>query len=185
MAARRSNAALRERVAHLNEVLGCVAYSRLYSYPADSPDVHTVVLPRGDAARLTTPSGYPSLWLSVVQRCRIDERVPPPIAFTIATVAYEYAILDEDGAEIIAYHWHPSGSSRFTRPHLHVSSRVRPLAVGAAQLEPRPTRPVDLAQMHITTGVISLADVVHLLIQEFSVTPLSTSWASILEDSFL
>src|SRR5688572_24850290 len=55
-------------------------------------------------------------------------------------IAYRYVLFDENGSEILAYHWHPTGASPVTTPHLHVSARRGDL---------------DLSPAHLPTGVVS------------------------------
>ena len=94
--------------------------------------------------------------------------------FEVTTISYRYRLLDPAKQEIIAYHWHPEGESPVTYPHLHLTSRVRPIELGVA------FDPVALAEMHLPTGSIRLADVVRLLIAEFGVAPRRPDWATIL-----
>lgn len=88
--------------------------------------------------------------------------------------AYDYEISDRDGHEILTYHWHPEGVSPVTEPHLHLSGRLRPLDLG-----PRDA-PVALGEMHLPTGVVTLAQVVQLLITEFGVEPRREDWGTVL-----
>ena len=90
-------------------------------------------------------------------------------------VAYQYQLLGADGREVLAYHWHPTGVSPVTWPHLHLSGRLAPLDAGRGQA------PIALGGMHLTTGLVTLADVVRLLITEFDVRPRRGDWATVLE----
>jgi hypothetical protein len=90
---------------------------------------------------------------------------------------YAYEILDRDGSEIIAYHWHPLGLSSVTHPHLHLSNQIRPIELGRSQA------PLPLADMHLATGVVPLAHVVRMLIEEFGVEPLRDDWDAVLPRS--
>jgi hypothetical protein len=95
----------------------------------------------------------------------------------VSTSAYRYHILDRDDREILAYHWHPEGVSPVTEPHLHLSGRLRPLDIGA------PDTPVALGEMHLPTGIVSLAHVVRLLIAEIGVEPRRDDWETVLRSS--
>lgn len=97
-----------------------------------------------------------------------------PGRYTGRTAAYAYRILEPNGREIVAYHWHPTGESAITRPHMHLSSRMPAIDLG-----PR-FDPVVLAEMHLPTGRIRLADVVRLLIEEFGVAPQRPDWQAVL-----
>lgn len=85
-----------------------------------------------------------------------------------------YQLLDTDETEIIAFHWHPTGISRVRDPHLHLSSKLRPVPIGQAGDE------APLASMHVPTGFVPLADVVRFLIDDFGVIPLRDDWSDVL-----
>ncbi len=86
---------------------------------------------------------------------------------------YRFDLLDREGRESLAYHWHPTGVSPVTLPHLFLSGRLAPLDVGRGQ------EPVALGAMHPTTGPITLTDIVRLLITEFNVEPRRPDWAAV------
>lgn len=92
-------------------------------------------------------------------------------------MSYEQRILDRDDREVLAFHWHPTGLSNVTDPHLHLSSRLGQIEMGRNQA------PLDLAEMHIPTGFVTLEDVVRLLITEFGITPLRSDWDALLTEN--
>lgn len=94
--------------------------------------------------------------------------------FEARTTYYAYEILEHGGREIVAFHWHEQGKSRVVAPHLHISSRMPTIDLG-----PR-FDPVVLAEMHLPTGLVRLADVVRLLIEEFGVAPRRADWEAVL-----
>ena len=89
---------------------------------------------------------------------------------TLIAVGYRYSFRDAGEHEILSYHWHPHGQSRFTQPHLHLGA--------AAQVRQR-----DLASAHLPTGVISLADVIELAIESFGVVPRVGSWRNVIAEA--
>ncbi len=95
--------------------------------------------------------------------------------YDVLAIGYRYHVLDLEGREIVAYHWHPTGVSPVTYPHVHLSRRLAPIPVG------RGGEPVALADMHLPSGVVTFADVVRLLITEFEVVPRRADWAAVLE----
>ena len=95
--------------------------------------------------------------------------------YEVRTISYRYQLLDRDRREILAYHWHPTGRSSVTFPHLHLSGRLAPLDVGRGQ------EPVALGEMHMSSGYVTFADVVRLLIAEFGVEPRRPDWAAVLD----
>lgn len=92
-------------------------------------------------------------------------------------VLYTYRLLNIEEREILAFHWHPSGLSDVTDPHLHLSSRLNPIDMGRNQ------DPLPLAGMHIPTGFVTLEDVVRLLITEFGVRPRHSDWDTVLREN--
>lgn len=102
--------------------------------------------------------------------------------YKVSTRHYQYRILDIAGREIVIYDWHPSGSSSFTTPHVHVPG------AGAITLAQRPGNPrlgvkTHLGDMHLPTAHIVLEDVVELLIRDFQVDPQRSNWESVLRDN--
>jgi hypothetical protein len=69
-------------------------------------------------------------------------------------------------------HRHNSGS--FYRgpddPHLHISASL------TARTDAISRQEIDLDSLHIATGHVSLADVVQMLITEFSIAPQQHDW---------
>jgi hypothetical protein len=88
--------------------------------------------------------------------------------------AYDFRILDTNERELLAWHWHPMGNSPITHTHLHVSSQIAPLDLG------RGLAPLPLADLHIPTGPVSLADIVRFLIAEVGVQPRKPDWQAVL-----
>jgi hypothetical protein len=88
--------------------------------------------------------------------------------------AYDFRILTTDNRELLAWHWHPTGTSAVTHTHLHLSGQIAPLHLG------RGTDPLPLADLHIPTGAVGLADVVRFLIAEVGVQPRKPNWQAIL-----
>jgi hypothetical protein len=42
----------------------------------------------------------------------------------VEVLGYLYAI-GYEGRELVSYHWHPSGSSPITWPHMHVGANIQ------------------------------------------------------------
>ena len=68
--------------------------------------------------------------------------------------SYQYGLGDDEGREIVAYHWHPPAG--FSSTHLHLSG-------AAGTLRP------ELQSAHLPTGYVPFADVVLMLIRDFNV----------------
>ncbi len=83
---------------------------------------------------------------------------------------YAYTLFDHAGRELLAFHWHPHGSSPIAFPHLHVSAALRgttPSGAGAV---------LPLDKVHIPTGCLSVADAVRLLVAELGVGARTHDW---------
>jgi hypothetical protein len=106
-----------------------------------------------DALILTVRLGY-----TIVQR---HDRL-----WDTAIFGWMFQVDGAIGRELFAYHWHPTGHSHVTVPHLHISGRTEPAEIGAA---------------HYPTGPVTLADVVRLLIQDFDVRPRRADWSRVLD----
>lgn len=91
------------------------------------------------------------------------------------TTASTYRLLDSNGAEFLAYHWHPIGASPVTWPHVHVG-RVE------TRMFPSGDR-LALAEAHLPTGMVSFAGVVRLLIDDLGVVPRRSDWRAILDET--
>jgi hypothetical protein len=132
-------------------------------------------MPVGEPARLWSIDRTWSLGFSMVETYTIEGgagRAP----FEVLRTGYWYDILDLAGREIIASHWHPSGISPVTTPHLHLTSRLGRLDLPGGGS-------VALGEMHIPTGYLDLSDLVGLLITEFDVEPRRPDWESVLRDA--
>jgi hypothetical protein len=126
----------------------------------DSP--RALALSHGRSALLP---GIGRLALKVTYRYRVDDCRG---TWNVETLGYEYALLDREGREIVAYHWHPmTGPSTMKAPHLHLG----PAAVVGHKM---------LARAHLPTGVVALQDILVLAISELGVKPRRRDWARIL-----
>lgn len=89
---------------------------------------------------------------------------------------YTLSLHDTLQRELLVYHWHPG---RFflgpDHPHLHVSAAL------TAQAEAQSSRLIGLDKLHLTTGQVSLAAFVRMLITEFGAAPLRSEWRDILD----
>ena len=141
-------------------------------HPADAP--HRLVLGEGAPVRLHVMPGEARIALAVRMRYSIVPVPADPSAgpWNVRVDAYDYALYDEGGREIFAYHYHPTGRSRVTAPHLHLR---------AAHV----TRS-DLAEAHFPTGHIPLTEILRMLLDEahatFGVRPLHRNWRAVLQE---
>ena len=75
----------------------------------------------------------------------------------------------EIGGDEVSYHWHPTGSSRVITPHMHIVSAMRLASNGK-----------PIGELHLPTGMVSLAAIVKFLIEELGVEPNRPDWERIL-----
>ncbi len=123
---------------------------------------HRLALADSDHVRLR---GEQHLSLDVAEHYRVRDTDD---GWWVEVVAYSY-ILGQDGRELIVYHWHPSGRSSITGPHLHVRADVH---IGDRWL----------GKVHLPTGVIRLADVVAFAIEDLGAQPLREDWARLIDE---
>jgi hypothetical protein len=110
--------------------------------------------------------GKPVLELRARMVYRLIEDPRPgygPIRVT--TRAYDYSLRLATGEAIVDYHWHPSGLSAETRPHLHL---------GSSQLAPDG---VIATKQHLSTGRITFESVIRTAI-ELGAKPKHADWES-------
>ena len=109
------------------KALGGIAARRLPGHP-----------PR--AARL---HAEPRLTLLVTEQYEVRQSTA---GWHVEIVGYLYAIGYEDH-ELVSYHWHPSGKSTITQPHMHVGAAVQ---IGDRWL----------GKVHLPTGMVGLEQVI-------------------------
>ena len=156
---------LRELQDLLDRVIGCVAIAPVQRVRPDRPDAPVVAFETpGESVPLRSPLG---LGLRVRLRARVGPVEGDPGRWQARIVAYQYALLDGDGREYVAYHWHPDGSSHVTEPHLHLGPAAH-VGVG------------ELAAAHLPTGPVSLASVVRVAVDGLGGRPLRADWTAVL-----
>ena len=84
-------------------------------HPAPRP--HSLLLNSGQTTRLV---GTSRLGLGLQQNYMIEAPEARGDLWTVRIVAYAYTMSDARQIEVLSYHWHPLGSSRMLRPHLHL-----------------------------------------------------------------
>jgi hypothetical protein len=131
-------------------------------YVADRP--HALTLGDGDPIPL---AGEHHLSLSVAQNDVLVESKGARGPWKVHITAYLYELRRGD-AELLVYHWHPSGVSPHTRPHLHIGPAAEP---GFAPLQ----------GAHLPTGRIALEEMLRMAIVEFGARPRRTDWERVLE----
>jgi hypothetical protein len=158
--------ALHAYVDPLQRALSCVTNAVLKHEGCDPLDTEKVLTTVPIATPLRAETRF---FISVVQHYRVVEDATSG-PFRISTAYYKYTLEDEEGDEILGYHWHPDGSSPYTRPHLHLGHGAR---IGRPDLE--------IVNTHLPTGRVALEDFVFLLIQGFKVKERRGDWEALLQ----
>ena len=162
MAGRSLGEAVRLHLGQIQQLVSCVTSSVLVVAGSRDATQRRGVSLAGGTADLAGAR----LKLAVQQHFRTFDLAG---RYTLIVVGYQYALCDAAEKEILAYHWHPIGKSRFTQPHLHLGP--------AAQVKQR-----DLASAPLPTSHVSLADVIELAIHHFGVEPRLDGWRQIIAE---
>jgi hypothetical protein len=156
----------------LKEVIGCVTDEGFVArirraggpYPASF---------QSDFAILDRVGGLPPMRLELTH----DYHVVPPDGgrglWRVSTAGWIYELADSRDQLIAAFHWHPEGSGRATRPHVHVHGHHDT---------------VDLHKLHLPTGRVPIESVVRFAIEDLNVVPRRSDWERVLdrhEEAFL
>lgn len=148
---------------------GCVSHARLLTTQARSGTVR--VLATSQPAVLSAPGALRGGALAVRLTAASEPARP-------AVTGYSYRLIERNGRELVAFHWHPDSNVPAPPfPHLHLS---------AALVVPKPSGDSDeilLDKLHMPTGFVSLPAVVRMLIEEFGVRPLMPRWQQRLADA--
>lgn len=91
--------------------------------------------------------------------------------YKVSTRGYMHSLQTIDGAEVIAFHWHPDGKSDVQDPHMHI---------GSTQLNPAG---VITKKHHIPGRRMSVEEVLRYCIEQVGVEPLRPDWKPVLADS--
>lgn len=123
---------------------------------------HALTLGDGDAVAVR------ELSLQIRQQYRIVENSGVGGPWKVSTTSYAYALLRDDHQEIVTFHWHPTGPSSITTPHVHIGS-------GAEAAFP------GLTGAHIPTGRIAIEQFLRLIIEDLGVEPVRDDWSDVLD----
>lgn len=147
----------------LQQAISCVSDGVLTT-ETDSVEVKLMLNPR----RIRCSNAFVSLSLrySAALVAHADQAVRS--RWLAHTTGYMCALDDDDGREILSYHWHPQGRSHVTTPHLH-------LGAGAGALRR------ELQKAHLATGLVTPIALLRLLIESFAVRARRTDWLPVLD----
>ena len=167
MPARRRDRTLAGETRRLTRVLSCVTPTPLVRSPLPpSTGLLSYTFPgafRGDWPHL---QGTHPLRLKFLYGFRSDEAHGRD---QVLPATYIYELLDENGERLVAYHWHPQGSSQVRWKHIHVRGDTLPMGPDRRGRDP-----------HLPTGWVHLEWVLRQAIEEFGVRPRRADWSAIL-----
>ncbi len=151
----------------LNDIVGSVTHHRLVVLSRGGGGLDALIGFRSSANVL---AAAPLRGAALAVRVFLDARDPSGDAARPIT-GYDYALLDRDGVELLAYHWHPGrGGLGQDAPHVHVSAALRPgRASGNAAI-------LSLDKRHLLTGPVALAGFLGMLVGEFGIAPVAADW---------
>ena len=166
MAGRRPREAVKAYFDPLRQAFSCVTRAGLVvSGYEPCETLHSLLLNQGEPTRLRSKIGL-SLAARMLYEIVSAEGDRGP--WKVRTAAYYYGLHDQEGHEILAYHWHPGapGPQGERSPHLHlgVGSGVSPL----------------LRKAHLPTGRVALEEILRLAIADLGVKPLRKDWRAVL-----
>lgn len=168
MAGRTPQEAVRNFLAPLKAVVGCITsegFVTRFSPRSDEPQTAAF---QGGFAILTRRSGK-ALSLELAHRYTVTKTDNERESWEVSTAEYIYDVSDESDELIAAFHWHPlitQVGEAVQWPHLH--------AYGARDA-------LTLHKLHLPTGRISLEAVIRFLIEDLDVVPLRDDWSAILD----
>lgn len=121
--------------------------------------------------RLSRDNGAPIV-LDIEHTCVFvsDSTRPARERWQARIAGYFYTLDAADGREILAYHYHPTGRSHITVPHLH-------LGAGLGSLVP------EMAKAHLLTGLVTPSAVLLPAIEHFGVSTRRRDWATVVEQA--
>ena len=126
-------------------------------------------------ARLNRADGQPYILLAFKQGYRINrDEESISTSFRASTTFYEYKLSNNEGRELVTYHWHPHEPNSILWPHLHIGSAVIDTA--------EPGFGKRFSRLHLPTSRISIEQVIRAAISQFDVIPTRQDWESVLDD---
>jgi hypothetical protein len=103
----------------------------------------------------------------------------------VRTAAYFYGFDDDQGRELLAFHWHPEAPEAVPYPHLHIGPGVvemGSLVSAGLSAQHNALRP-EIQGAHIPTSRIALEQVLALALRHFNVPPLRADWELVFQSA--
>lgn len=168
MAGRTPASAVEAFVRPLQRAISCITDAVLDVgggyHPSGGPHVATL------AGGLPVPLRGANVSLVVALHYRIVEDSGARGPWKVRIDAYAYQLVNREELEILSYHWHPSGRSVVTWPHLHLGQA----GIG---------RDGTLLGAHMPTGRVALEEVIRLAVVDLGVEPRRPDWSDVISES--
>lgn len=171
MAGRTPREAVTAFIRPLQQSLSCISDNVLQFERVDSGHTGVVTSHDGEPVAVRLVDGG-RLGLAIRHHYTVVEAAGQRGPWKVTSVGYLYAIEDAAGRELVAYHWHPVGSSTFAAPHLHLGAPL----TGAV----RAGNGHGLAAAHLPSGRVALESVILLMVAELGVRATRPDWQVVL-----
>ena len=147
--------AVREYLAPLQQSMSCFGKDVIRPNGYEPDIIHIATFPSPTIEVMT--SNQEILNLAFVQQFAVESRI---FGWKVCTRSYHYAIEDQWGKEIIAFHWHPhvNPDNPISYPHMHIGA-------GAGSLRS------EVREIHFPTPRIAFEEFGRMLIEDFGVEP--------------
>lgn len=152
MAGRSPHQAISAFIEPLQQSLSCISPAVLqYQHHLTTGQPGLLTVNNGDP--LTVKVAGAPFGLDIRHHYEVVEADGERGPFKVRSTGYFYGVLDQDGREVFAYHWHPR--SLYRGPHLHTSPAA---AVGMNGVS-------LLHGLHVPTGRVAFESVIVLLLE--------------------
>jgi len=176
LSGKNSHQAVEAFVEPLNRARSTVTNAVLAVSPGgyDPGGPHTLAF-RAGSPRLSTDYGDMTL-TAIVGYSAVETKDPDRGPWKVKTESYIYRLTAADGAKVISFEWHPSGSSPVKTPHVQVGPAG--LGQGLGDLGKL------LSKAHIPTRRISMEQVLEFAIRELQVHYIRDDWEKVLMETY-
>jgi hypothetical protein len=170
--ARKSRRAVSAELERVREIVACVTSRPVFASSRPTLEAELAITFANPVPLRLRRGGHLLFFMAI--SIGIEEAVDAHGEAALSVREYRYRLMEPDERELLAYHWHPHGSSLVTAPHMHLSSRmpVIHLPLGNA---------IALSDMHLPTGFVGVADIVRFLIIEVGVEPRRRDWEAVID----
>lgn len=168
MPGRNAKEARQDFLAPIERTLKCLTFAHRFTMrePASADSTRFAMVLNGGEPAVLRASDGPSFDLYVAMALDLVPFEEGQVRLSTRRYIYEIQVAHAQGKreQLVRWHWHPEGRSRYVHPHLH-------LPEGA-----------PYSKVHVPSGRITFEDVVEFMICELRVEPTHESWQSALDE---